>query len=79
MSTLTAQKETTQTVLDAYNAWDVEKIMAFRAPNCEQQVLPASMGRPSLNNDDYRTRMKQLQPWFRKFTVTHTLLALQPC
>jgi hypothetical protein len=72
MSTLAAQKQTTQAVLDAYNAWDLEKILAFRAPNCQQQVLPASMGRPSMSNDEYRERLKQLLPLFRKFTVTHT-------
>ncbi|KAF1916292.1 hypothetical protein BDU57DRAFT_574111 [Ampelomyces quisqualis] len=70
MSTLAAQKDTTQAVLDAYNAWDLEKILAFRAPNCQQQVLPASMGRPSMSNDEYRQRLKQLLPWFRKFTIT---------
>jgi ketosteroid isomerase-like protein len=75
MSALAAQKQTTQAVLDAYNSWDLEKILAFRAPNCEQQVLPASMGRPSMNNSEYRTRMKELLPLFRKFTVTLTSFA----
>ncbi|KAH8714030.1 hypothetical protein GQ44DRAFT_689025 [Phaeosphaeriaceae sp. PMI808] len=73
MSTLATQKETAQAVLDAYNAWDVEKILAFRAPDCQQQVLPASMGRPSMSNSEYRERLNQMLPWFRKFTVTvHT-------
>jgi hypothetical protein len=72
MATLAAQKETTQAVLDAYNAWDLEKIIAFRAPDCTQQILPASMGRPSMGNAAYRERMKELLPLFRKFTVTHT-------
>ena len=72
MSTLATQKTTTQTVLDAYNAWDMEKILAFRAPDCTQQVLPASMGRPSMSNDAYRQRLKQTLPWFKNFTVTHT-------
>ncbi|KAH7087114.1 hypothetical protein FB567DRAFT_602682 [Paraphoma chrysanthemicola] len=73
MSTLAAQKATTQAVLDAYNAWDLDAILAFRAPDCQQQVLPASMGRPSMSNSEYRERLKILLPWFRKFTVTvHT-------
>jgi hypothetical protein len=72
MSTLATQKATTQTVLDAYNAWDMEKILAFRAPDCKQQVLPASMGRPSMSNSEYRERLNQILPCFRSFTVTHT-------
>jgi hypothetical protein len=75
MSTLAAQKETTQAVLDAYNAWDIDKIIAFRAPDCQQQVLPASMGRPSMNNSEYRERFNHLMPWFRKFTVMHTKIS----
>jgi hypothetical protein len=75
MSTLAAQKQTTQAVLDAYNSWDLEKILAFRAPNCEQQILPASMGRPSMGNSEYRVRMKEILPLFRKFTVTQTSFA----
>jgi hypothetical protein len=70
MSTLAAQKATTKTVLDAYNAWDLEAILAFRTSDCQQQVLPASMGRPAMNNTQYRERLNQIMPWFRKFTVT---------
>lgn len=76
MSTLATQKATTQTVLDAYNAWDMEKILAFRAPDCKQQVIPASMGRPSMSNDEYRERLKQILPCFRNFTVKHTAYCL---
>jgi hypothetical protein len=77
MSTLANQKATTQTVLDVYNAWDMEKILAFRAPDCKQQVLPASMGRPSMSNSEYRERLNQILPCFRNFTVTHTELLLR--
>jgi hypothetical protein len=77
MSTLAAQKETTRAVLDAYNTWDLEKILAFRAPECIQQILPASMGRPSQNNTEYRERLTQIMPWFRKFTVILSLLKIR--
>jgi hypothetical protein len=69
MSTLAAQKQTTQSVLAAYNAWDIDAILAFRAPDCRQQVLPASMGQNSLTNEEYRERMGHIMPLFRKFTV----------
>lgn len=71
-STLATQKATTQTVLDAYNAWDIEKILAFRAPDCVQQVLPASMGRPALGNKEYRERLEGYMRWFRNFNVSLT-------
>ncbi|KAI2484935.1 hypothetical protein Ptr902_03875 [Pyrenophora tritici-repentis] len=70
MSTLAAQKATTQAVIDAYNAWDIEKILAVRAPDCTTRVLPASMGRPNMSNSEYRERMNQVMSCFRKFTLT---------
>jgi hypothetical protein len=69
MSTLAAQKATAQSVIDAYNSWDIDAIIAFRAPDCQQQVIPASMGRPSMNNDEYRDRFGKMIPCFRNFTV----------
>jgi len=76
MSTLATQKATAQTVLDAYNAWDMDKILAFRTPDCQQQVLPASMGRQSMSNSEYREYLSPILPSFRKFTVTHTRFCL---
>ncbi|KAL5117243.1 hypothetical protein ACEQ8H_004802 [Pleosporales sp. CAS-2024a] len=70
MSTLAAQKETTKRVLDAYKAWDLEQIMAFRAPNCRQRVIPASMGRPWTSNDEYREGLTRIMPLFRNWTIT---------
>jgi len=76
MSTLATQKATAQSVLDAYNAWDMEKILAFRTPDCQQQVLPASLGRKTMNNDEYREYLGTILPNFRNFTVTHTKFCL---
>ncbi|KAI4674552.1 uncharacterized protein J4E88_008288 [Alternaria novae-zelandiae] len=73
MSTLAAQKATAQTVIDGYNAWNMDKIMAYRTEDCTQQVLPASLGRPVMNNTQYRERFSQMIPHFRNFKVTvHT-------
>jgi len=70
MSTLAAQKETTQVILDAYNAWDPEAILASRAPDCQQQVLPLTMRGLPMSNAEYRTRLEMMLPWFRNFTVS---------
>jgi hypothetical protein len=76
MSTLATQKATAKSVIDAYNAWDLELIMAFRAPSCQTQVLPKSLGRPLQNNDEYRKRLGAIMPWFSKFTVRPSPISL---
>jgi hypothetical protein len=76
MSKLAAQKATAQAVIDGYNAWNMDKILAYRTPDCTQQVLPASLGRPIMNNTQYRERFSQMLPCFRNFKVTHTEVCL---
>ena len=44
--------------------------MAFRAPNCVQYILPASLGRPSLNNEEYAAYFVPLMPAFRGWHIT---------
>jgi hypothetical protein len=73
MSTLAAQKATAKAVMDAFNSWDIEKIMAYRHPDCQLQILPKSLGRPVRNNDEYRERLVQIMPWFRDFKVVPVL------
>jgi len=69
MSALAAQKATAKAVIDGYNAWSMDKIMAYRTEDCTQQVLPASLGRPVMNNTQYRERFSQMIPHFRNFKV----------
>jgi len=76
MSTLAAQKATAQAVIDGYNAWNMDKIMAYRTEDCTQQVLPASLGRPVMNNTQYRERFSQMIPHFRNFKVRRGVLFL---
>lgn len=40
--------QTALSVIDAYNAWEIEKIMAVRAPECIQEMLPSTSGALSL-------------------------------
>jgi ketosteroid isomerase-like protein len=63
------QKATARTFIDAYNAWDIEAIMDYRTPECLQQVLPSSMGKPAKNNTEYRTYFESIMPLFSNFTV----------
>jgi hypothetical protein len=36
-------RQTALAVLDAYNAWDIDAIMAIRADNCIQLAVPSTL------------------------------------
>jgi hypothetical protein len=69
MSSLSAQKSTTSSLITAYNTWSIDAILAVRAPTCIHQVLPLSLGRPSMTNAEYRERFGTFMPLFENFTV----------
>jgi hypothetical protein len=75
---LDAQKETAQTVIDAYNAWDIDAILAYRTPDCQHQVLPSSMACAAQTNGEYRRYLSMIMPMFLNFTVAPPLL-IAPC
>ncbi|KAJ1556279.1 hypothetical protein HK405_003455 [Cladochytrium tenue] len=56
--------------LDSYSAWDIEAILAIRAPDCKHKVLPASLKRPEQgqSNDEHRAYFANIQPLFKGFT-----------
>jgi len=39
----TPRRLTAKAVIDAYNTWNMEDIMAFRAPDCVQIILPSNI------------------------------------
>ncbi|KXJ97338.1 hypothetical protein Micbo1qcDRAFT_171038 [Microdochium bolleyi] len=61
--------QTALEVVEAYNSWDLSKIMAVRAPECLTQVLPKSLDRPELNNADYAKYLGTVMPAFSNFHV----------
>jgi hypothetical protein len=75
---LATQKATAKAAIAAYNAWDIDQILAFRAPSCIHQVLPASLGRPSMDNATYRTSFSAAMPPFRNFQVRSPRLPSPP-
>ena len=68
--------ETAIAAIDGYNAWKPEAIMAFRAPDCIHQVLPASLGREPMNNEQYLAYFTPIMPAFSNFHLTgkHTIV-----
>lgn len=67
---LEAQRYTAQAVIDAYNTWDIEAILAYRSPDCQHRVLPASMNRAAKSNDEYRAYLDKIMPLYSNFTVS---------
>ena len=68
--------ETAIAAIDGYNTWTPEAIMAYRAPDCITQILPASLGRPPMNNEQYLAYFAPIMPAFKNFhvTVKHTIV-----
>ncbi|KAF9730069.1 hypothetical protein PMIN01_12002, partial [Paraphaeosphaeria minitans] len=66
---LDAQKSTAKAVIDAYTAWDIDRILSYRTPECQHQVLPSSMGRGPESNDEYRAYLSTIMPLYSEFTV----------
>lgn len=70
MSSLAAQKATAAALIAGYNAWDIDLMLAPRAPECVQQVLPASLGLKPHDNEQYRKYFEeQLSKMFTGFEV----------
>lgn len=62
--------QTVLRALDGYNQWDIDAIIAPRAAECTQQVLPYRLGRPVRNNAEYREYFaKTVIPYFKSFQV----------
>lgn len=67
---LVAQQDTARAVIEAYNAWDIDQIMAYRTPDCKHRVLPASMNRTAESNTEYRSYLSRIMPLYSNFTVS---------
>ncbi|KAI1365922.1 hypothetical protein F5Y08DRAFT_338139 [Xylaria arbuscula] len=64
------RRQTALAVIDSYNKWDFEAISALRSEDCVQLILPQSLGRPPMNNAEYKAYFSPLMPLFQEFTVT---------
>ena len=61
--------KTAMKAVDGYNKWNIDAILEPRAPNCTQQVLPARLERPQLNNSEYREYFSTIMPLFKGFHI----------
>ncbi|GAP87590.2 putative SLAM family member 5 [Rosellinia necatrix] len=70
MSTKSQLVQTALALIESYNKWDIEAIMAIRTPDCIQQILPKTLGRPEMDNATYKLWFGAMIPYFRNFNVT---------
>jgi hypothetical protein len=66
----TAQRQTAEAIVAAFNVMDVDRIMSFRDPSCERHIVPASLGLKPQNNARYLAELQKLKPIFRNFSLT---------
>ncbi|KAK4565596.1 hypothetical protein LTR86_004213 [Recurvomyces mirabilis] len=60
---------TTHRMIDGYNQWDIDAMIANRTPDCVTEILPKSMGREPMNNNEYRLYFASVMSMFKSFTV----------
>ena len=59
--------KTALSLTGAYQKWDLEAVMAPRAPHCTQQVYPARLKRGPRTNDEYRSDFAAILPHFKDY------------
>lgn len=57
------------TLLAAFNAMDVDAIIATRHPDCIQHIVPLSLNKSPEDNSAYRRRLDYVLPAFANFTL----------
>ena len=61
---------TAQEVIQSYNTWTPTSILSYRAPTCLHYILPSSLHRPPLNNEQYGAYFFPIMPAFERFHLT---------
>lgn len=62
--------KTAHAVLQAYDSWDIDEILAPRTSDCTIQVLPLRLGRAAHTNPEYRDHFNaSIKPHFTNFTL----------
>ena len=63
------QIETCEKFAAGYSEWTVEGLLRLRTNDCMHSVLPASVGRKPVTNEEYGNFFKALQPVVKNFRV----------
>ena len=65
----TAQRQTADRLVAAFNRMDIPAIISFRHPDCIRQILPASLNIKPQNNATYEKSLHQLIVIFQNFNL----------
>ena len=69
MSLADKQKQTAIDFVDGYNEFNVEGFLARRSKDCIHKILPASLERPPLSNEEYIAIYIPIFPLLRNYKV----------
>ena len=71
------QLRTANSVINGYNAWTLETILAPRAPECVHEMLPESLGIPPSTNNEYAEHLKEIIPMLKDTRVSWPSLRVE--
>jgi ketosteroid isomerase-like protein len=63
---------TAMAVINGFNQWDIDAMLAPRAANCTQRDYPYRLDSPYRTNAEVATFFSSILPYFTNFTVTVT-------
>ncbi|KAF2132362.1 hypothetical protein P153DRAFT_285012 [Dothidotthia symphoricarpi CBS 119687] len=64
------ERQTADTIVQAYNRMDIDTIVSLRTPDCKRIFLPSSLKYPSQSNDAFRANLTSMKSIFTNFKVT---------
>ena len=64
------QRQTADTLVQAFNAQDTASIVALRTPTCVRTFLPSSLHLPPQSNTQYLAHLNQVNAVFSSFAIT---------
>ncbi|KAL8907635.1 MAG: hypothetical protein Q9207_001287 [Kuettlingeria erythrocarpa] len=70
MASRSSLLDTAQALVSAYNSWNLKEIMGVRSIDCVHFILPASLGRPAMDNEGYASYFAPNIPLFEGFHLT---------
>lgn len=64
------ERQTADKLVAAYNAMDVDTIIALRTPDCKRVFLPSSLKYPPQSNEYFKANITSMSNIFTSFKVT---------
>ena len=62
-------KETALKMIDGFNQRDLDVLIGLRSPSCLHHILPSSLKRPPMTNDDFAAWFPPLMDMFQTYSL----------